>query len=129
MKKEVIFTKDAPMPKGPYSQAIKAGNLLFVSGQAAIDPKTGKFLAPDDIETQTDIVMKSIDLILKKAGTSLDSVVKSGIFIDDIGKFEKFNNVYKKYFTQDPPARTTVEVGHFFKGMCIEIDVIALIPE
>ena len=128
MKKEIIFTKKAPMPKGPYSQAVKAGNLLYVSGQAAVDPKTGKFLAPGDIETQTDLVMKNIEEILKAGGSSLENVIKSSVFIDDISKFNDFNNVYKKYFIKEPPARSTVEIGHFFEGMCVEIDVIAIVP-
>jgi len=127
MQKEVIFTEKAPMP-GAYSQAVKAGNFLFLSGQGGIDPKTGKISAPGDIEAQTDLAMKNIKAILEAGGTSLANVVRITVFIDEIGKSEGFNNVYKKYFVEDPPARATVEVGHFPKGMCVEIQVIALVP-
>jgi len=129
MKKEVIITKNAPEPKGAYSQAIKVGNLVFVSGQAAVDIETGKFLAPGDIVKQTDITMKNVKAILEAAGSSLENVVKTTVFIDDIGKFKDFNSVYEKYFKVNPPARSTVEVANFFEGMCIEIDAIAIIEE
>jgi len=129
MKKEVIITKNAPEPKGAYSQAIKADNLIFVSGQAAVDIDTGKFLEPGDIVKQTDITMKNIKAILEAAGSSLENVIKTTVFIDDISKFGDFNSVYQKYFKINPPARTTVEVANFFEGMCIEIDAIALINE
>ena len=129
MKKEVIITKEAPEPKGAYSQAIRAGNLVFVSGQAAVDIETGKFLEPGDIIKQTDITMKNIQTILEAAGSSLENVVKTTVFIDDIGKFKEFNSVYEKYFKVNPPARSTVEVANFFEGMCIEIDAIAIVGE
>ena len=129
MKKEVIITKNAPEPKGAYSQAIKVGNLVFVSGQAAVDIKTGEFLEPGDIVKQTDITMKNIKAILEAAGSSIENVVKTTVFIDDIGKFKDFNSVYEKYFQVNPPARSTVEVANFFEGMCIEIDAIAVVEE
>jgi len=129
MRKEMIVTKEAPVPQGPYSQAIKSGQFLFLSGQAGIDPATGKLIAPGDIEAQTEQVMKNIKAILKAGGTSLANVVKVTAFIDDISKFDCFNNVYKKNFVENPPARSTVEIAHFFKGMCVEIDAIALVPE
>jgi len=128
MKKEVIFTKKTPLPGGQYSQAIKAGDFIFVSGQTARDLKTGEILSPGDIEAQTDIVMKNIGTILNAGRTSLSNVIKSSVFIDDCRKFKLFNNVYKKYFPENPPARTAVATGHFEKGLCIEIDVIALAP-
>jgi len=127
MKKEVIKSNNAPAPKGAYSQGIKVGDLVFVSGQAAIDVDTGEFLAPGDIVKQTDIIMKNIKAILEAAGSSLENVVKTTVFIDDIGKFKDFNNVYEKFFKINPPARSTVEVGNFFEGMCIEIEAIAVI--
>lgn len=129
MKKEIIFTKKTPLPRGQFSQAIKAGNFIFVSGQTARDMKTGEILAPGDIEAQADIVMRNIETILNTGGTSLSNVVKSSVFIDDYRKFRIFNNVYKKYFLEEPPARTTVATGHFEKGLCVEIDVIALVPK
>lgn len=128
MKKEVILTENAPLPKGPFSQAIRAGNFLFLSGQGAWDPKTGKLLAHGDIAAQTEIIIKNMLAILKAGGCSLDNVVKVIVFINDLSNFNSFNNVYKKYFVENPPARTTVEIGNFEEGMCIEIDVIALVP-
>jgi 2-iminobutanoate/2-iminopropanoate deaminase len=128
MKKEIIFTKKTPLPGGQFSQAIKAGDFIFVSGQTPRDLKTREILAPGDIEAQTDIVMKYIETILNAGGTSLSNVVKSSVFIDDYRKFRLFNNVYKKYFPKEPPARTTVSTENFEKGLCIEVDVIALAP-
>lgn len=82
---------------------------------------------PGDIEKQTDIIMRNIEIVLNERGVSLSDVVKSSVFIDDNSKFKLFNNVYKKYFPKDPPVRTAVAIGNFEKGMCIEIDVIALV--
>ena len=128
MKKEVIFSKKVPLPGGQYSQAIKVGDFIFTSGQTARDLESGKILSPGDIEAQTDIIMRNIATILNERGASLSNVVKSSVFIDDNCKFKLFNNVYKKYFPENPPARTTVATGYFEKGLCIEIDVIALVP-
>lgn len=128
MKKEVIFSKKVPLPGGQYSQAIKVGDFIFTSGQTARDLESGKILSPGDIEAQTDIIMRNIATILNERGVSLSNVVKSSVFIDDNCKFKLFNNVYKKYFPENPPARTTVATGYFEKGLCIEIDVIALVP-
>ena len=127
MKKEVIFTKKTLLPGGQYSQAIKVGDFIFTSGQTARDLKSGELLSPGDIEAQTDIIMRNIEILLKERGTSLSNVVKTSVFIDDNQKFKLFNNVYKKYFPEDPPVRTAVAIGNFEKGMCIEIDVIALV--
>lgn len=125
MKKEVIFSKKAPQPGGHYSQAIKLGSVIFTSGQTAKDLITGEVLFSGDIEAQTDVIMKNIEILLKEAGSSLANVVKTSVFIDDQNKFQKFNNTYKKYFPQDPPVRTTIATGNFAEGVCIEIDVIA----
>ncbi len=125
MKKEIIFTKEAPQPTGHYSQAIKIGDLVFTAGQTAKDTNTGEVLFPDNIEAQTDIIMKNIATLLKEAGLSLANVIKTSVFINDIDKFQKFNNAYKKYFPEDPPVRTTVATGNFTKGVCVEIDVVA----
>ena len=128
MKKEVIFTKKVPLPGGQYSQAIKIGDFIFTSGQTARDLKSGEILFPGDIESQTNIIMRNIETILNERGGSLSDVVKSSVFIDDNHKFKLFNNVYKKYFPKDPPVRNAVAIGNFEKGLCIEIDVIALVP-
>jgi len=126
MKKEILLSKDAPQPKGPYSQAVKAGNLIFVSGQGAWDPKTGKLMAHGDIAAQTEIIFENIKSILSAAGCTLSDVVKSNVFIKDLNEFSKYNEVYKRYFPDNYPARTTVKITDFEEGMCIEIDVIAL---
>lgn len=127
MKKEVLFSEKTPAPGGHYSQAIKLGNLIFTSGQTARNTPSGEILFPGDIEAQTDVIMKNIELLLKESGSSLSNVVKTTVFIDDQNKFKLFNNAYKKFFPQDPPVRTTVATGNFAKGMCIEIDVIAFL--
>jgi len=129
MNKEIIFTKRIPLPSGQYSQAIKVGDFIFTSGQTARDLKNGEILFPGDIEAQTDTIMKNIEIILNEKGISLSDVVKSSVFIDDTRKFKLFNDVYKKYFPKDPPVRTAVAIGNFEKGMCIEIDVIAMISK
>jgi len=126
MKKEVILTENAALPKGPYSQAIKAGNFLFLSGQGAWDSKTGKLLAHGDITSQTEIIIKNIKSILEAAGCTLDDVVKTNVFIKDLKEFSKYNEVYKKHFKENYPARTTVKITDFEEGMQIEMDVIAL---
>lgn len=126
MKKEVILTKNVAFPKGPYSQAIKAGNFIFVSGQGAWDPKSGNLLAHGDIIAQTEIILQNIKSILETTGSTLDDIVKTNVFIKDLNDFNKFNNVYKKYFKENYPARTTVKITDFEEGMQIEIDVIAL---
>jgi len=128
MKREVILTKNAPLPKGPFSQAIRAGNFLFLPGQAAWDPRSGKLLAHGAIATQTEIIIKNISAILKVGGCSLDNVVKVNVFINDLSNFDSFNDVYKKYFVENQPARTTVEIGNFKEGMCIEMDMVTLVP-
>jgi len=129
MKKEVIFTRNAPLPSGQYSQAVKAGGFIFLSGQTARDLKTGEILAPGNIKAQTDIIMKNIETILHAGGSSISNVIKSSVFINDPSKFTFFNNSYKKYFLKNPPVRTTIATGYFEKGLCIEIDVIALVEE
>ena len=126
MKKEILLSKNAPQPKGPYSQAVKAGNLIFVSGQGAWDPKTGNLMAHGDIAAQTEIILENIKSILETAGCTLDDVVKSNVFIKDLKEFSKYNEVYKKYFTDNCPARTTVKITDFEEGMQVEMDVIAL---
>jgi 2-iminobutanoate/2-iminopropanoate deaminase len=125
MEKEVILTKNVALPKGPYSQAIKAGNFIFVSGQGAWDSKTGNLIAPGDIIAQTEIIIKNIKLILEAADCTLDDIVKTNVFIKDLKKFSKYNDVYKRYFLGNCPARTTVRITDFEEGMEIEMDVIA----
>jgi 2-iminobutanoate/2-iminopropanoate deaminase len=126
MSKEIIKTDYAPAAIGPYSQAVKAGNLLFVSGQIPIDYITGNVVI-DGIEAETRQVMKNIIAILEAAKGSLDKVVKTTIFLKNMGDFAKVNEVYASYFTTDYPARETVEVSALPKGVNVEISVIALL--
>jgi 2-iminobutanoate/2-iminopropanoate deaminase len=123
--REVIATKDGPQAIGPYSQAIKANGFVFVSGQVAIDPATQQVIA-GDVAAQTDRVMKNLDGILKAAGSGLEKVVRSGVFLKSMGDFAAMNEVYGRYFSSAPPARSTVEVARLPKDVLIEIDVVAL---
>ncbi len=121
MKK--IETVKAPAAIGPYSQAIKSGNLVITSGQIPIDPKTGE-LTGEDISAQTEQVIKNLSEVLKEAGCGLENVVKTTCFLKDMKDFAKFNEVYAKYFT-GRPARSCVEVAALPKGALVEIEVIA----
>jgi 2-iminobutanoate/2-iminopropanoate deaminase len=122
--KSIVKTDKAPAPIGPYNQAVWAGNLLFVSGQVAIEPSTGE-LVMDDIETETHQVMKNIKAILTEAGVDFGHIVKTSIFLSDMGNFAKVNAVYGSYFTADFPARETVEVSVLPKNVNVEISVTA----
>jgi 2-iminobutanoate/2-iminopropanoate deaminase len=123
--REVIATDGAPKAIGPYSQAIRAGGLLFTSGQVAIDPATQQVIA-GDIAAQTDRVMKNLTAILETAGSSLEKVVRCTVFLKNMNDFGAMNEVYARYFKQAPPARSTVEVARLPKDVQVEIDVIAL---
>ncbi|HNQ61043.1 MAG TPA: RidA family protein [Bacteroidia bacterium] len=123
--KSIIRTSAAPAPIGPYSQAVKAGNLLFVSGQIALDPSTGE-LINTDIKAETGRVMMNLSAILKEAGMDFNSVVKSSIFLKDMNDFGKVNEVYGEFFKENPPARETVQVSRLPKDVNVEISVIAI---
>ena len=123
--REVIATKDAPQAIGPYSQAIKANGFVFVSGQIAINPADGA-IVPGGVKEQTERVMTNLKHILAAAGSSLEKVVKSNVFLKDMSEFAAMNEVYGKFFTAAPPARATVEVARLPKDVLVEIDVIAL---
>ena len=120
---EVVYTKDAPEAIGPYSQAIKAGNLVFTSGQIPIDPATGNIEAVT-IEEQTEQVCRNIQAVLASAGTSIDKVVKTVCFLSDMDNFAAFNAVYAKYFV-GKPARSCVAVKTLPKNVLVEVDTIA----
>jgi 2-iminobutanoate/2-iminopropanoate deaminase len=126
MSKTVIYSNNAPEPIGPYSQAIKAGNLLFISGQIAIEKSTGKIVS-STIEEETQQVMFNIQEILKAAGASFSQVVKTTIFLKDMNNFPKVNEVYGRSFQTQPPARETVEVSRLPKDVNVEISCIALV--
>lgn len=123
--REVIATTDGPKAIGPYSQAIKANGFVFVSGQVAIDPATQQVIS-GDVAAQTERVIKNLAGILKAAGSDLEKVVRSGVFLKNIGDFAAMNEVYGKFFSLAPPARSTVEVARLPKDVLVEIDVIAL---
>ena len=123
--REVIATKQALQAIGPYSQAIRAQGLIFTSGQIAIDPATAQIIA-GDVSAQTDRVLKNLAAILQASGSSLEKVLRCTVFLKNMGDFAAMNEVYGRYFQQEPPARSTVEVARLPKDVLIEIDVIAL---
>jgi 2-iminobutanoate/2-iminopropanoate deaminase len=125
MSKTVIYSKNAPEPIGPYSQAIQAANMLFISGQIAIDPSSGN-IDKTDIQAETTQVMKNLEKILDAAGLNFGHVVKCSIFLKDMNNFPKVNEVYGQYFQQQPPARETVEVSRLPKDVNVEISCIAV---
>lgn len=120
-----VQTSEAPGAIGPYSQAIVAGELVFVSGQIPLDPATGAMLETD-AAGQAGLVMRNVAKILEAAGSSLDRVVKTTIFLADLADFESVNGVYARFFGEDPPARATVQVSGLPKGARVEIDAVAL---
>ncbi len=124
MTKQFVRTPNAPQPLGPYSQGIKAGNFLFVAGQGPIDPKTGQ-MSSEEIETQTRQTLENIKAIVEASGLSMRDLVKVSIFLKNVDDFRKVNEVYKTFFLENPPARTTVEAKLPAPGMLIEIDAIA----
>ncbi|MCL9808793.1 RidA family protein [Flavobacterium luminosum] len=124
--KKIIFTEKAPAPIGPYSQAVLSGNTLYTSGQIAINPANGE-LVTSDIETETEQVMQNLKAVLEAADMTFDNVIKSTIFIMNMGDFAKINAVYGKYFQEETaPARETVQVATLPKNVNIEISVIAV---
>src|SRR5690606_11820931 len=122
--KEIINTSAAPAPLGPYSQAVKAGNHLYISGQIAIDPATNELLI-GSVEEETGLVMSHLGSVLKAAGYEFSDVVKATIFLSDMSLFPKVNEVYGQSFKFDPPARETVAVKGLPKGVNVEISIIA----
>ena len=125
MKKKVIQTEKAPKAIGPYSQAIQAGNLLFLSGQIPLDPVSGE-LVKGDIREQTRRVLENLKGVLESQHLGMDDVVKVTIFLKDMGNFSQVNEVYGTYFPSSPPARSTVEVARLPRDVDIEIEAIAL---
>ena len=123
MRKHVI-SDEAPKPIGPYSQAVVAGGLIFVSGQIPLDPKTNT-LVEGDITVQTEQVLKNLMAILKEAKMGADNVVKTTVFLSDLGDFAKMNETYAKYLGKNPPARSTIQAAALPRGVKVEIDLIA----
>jgi 2-iminobutanoate/2-iminopropanoate deaminase len=122
--KKIISTGEAPAAIGPYSQAVRSGRLLFCSGQIPLDPKSGQ-IVPGDIAAQTRRVLDNIAAVLRAEGLSFDHVMKTTIFLTNLGDFQTVNEIYGSYFKQNPPARSTVQVSALPKGANVEIEVIA----
>ncbi|MEM1545579.1 MAG: Rid family detoxifying hydrolase [Candidatus Methanomethylicia archaeon] len=127
IKKEVIATNKAPIPVGPYSQAIRAGSFIFVAGQGPIDPRTRQIIG-NTIEEQTEVTLNNIKAILEEAGSSMENVIKVTVYLSNIEDFDAMNRVYSKFFRENPPARTTIQ-AKLWKNILIEIDAIAVIPD
>jgi 2-iminobutanoate/2-iminopropanoate deaminase len=124
--KDVVFTPRGPKPIGPYSQAIKANGFIFVSGQIALDPQAGEFTGAD-VRQQTERVMDNLKAILEAGGVSLGHVVKTTVYLKDMNDFTAMNEVYARYFTAAPPARSTVQAARLPKDALVEIDVVAFL--
>lgn len=128
MRREPVKTSNAPAALGPYSQAIKVGEFVYTSGQIAIDPATGEFIG-GGIAEQTERVLNNVAAVLEAAGSSLDQVVKTLVFLADMDDFAAMNEVYAKFFTDAPPARSTVQAARLPKDARIEIEAVALITK
>ena len=126
--KSVVATEQAPAAIGPYSQAIKAGEFVFTSGVIPLDPVSGEIVGTD-VTAQTERVMASLKAVLEAAGSSLDNVVKTTCFLQDLADFAAFNAVYSQSFTSEPPARSTVQVAKLPREVLVEVEAVALLPE
>ncbi len=124
MAKKAILSQDAPAPIGPYSQAVQVGNWVFISGQIPLDPVTGK-VVEGGIATQTRQVLQNLQAVLTAVGMNLDSIVKTTIYLTDLGEFSTVNEIYETYFHPPYPARATVQVSALPKGVRVEIEAIA----
>ena len=122
--KDIVLTDKGPKPIGPYSQAVKSNGFLFVSGQVALDPRSNEFV-PGDVRQQTERVLENLKGILEASGANLNHVVKTTVFLKDINDFAAMNEIYGKFFTAAPPARSTVQVARLPKDALVEIEVIA----
>ncbi len=122
--KDIVLTDRGPKPIGPYSQAVKSNGFVFISGQVALDPKTNDFVG-DDVRQQTERVLENLKAILEASGVTLTHVVKTTVFLKDMNDFAAMNEVYARYFTAAPPARSTVQAARLPKDALVEIDLIA----
>jgi len=127
-QKQPIVANNAPKAIGPYSMAIKAGPFLFVSGQLGLDPVTGD-LVSGGVAAETRQALNNLKAILEAAGSSLEAVVKTTVFLRDIGEFSTMNQVYNEFFTQNPPARSAIQAAALPRGAAVEIEAIALLPD
>ena len=124
--KEIVATENAPSAIGPYSQAVKTGGMVFCSGQIPIDVATGEFVS-NDVAEQTEQVLKNLSAVLEAAGTSLNNVVKTTVFLSDMNDFAAMNEIYAKYFSENKPARATVQAARLPRDARVEIDCIAVV--
>lgn len=128
MDKQIIFTPNAPAAVGPYSQAVKFNNMVYTAGQIALDPAT-RNLVEGNVAAQTEQVLRNLIAVLTAAGTNLQNVVKTTVFLQNMGDFAAMNEVYGRYFDSNPPARSTVEVAKLPLNALVEIEVIAVVNE
>jgi 2-iminobutanoate/2-iminopropanoate deaminase len=126
MSKEIISTENAPAAVGPYSQAVRIGNLVYTAGQVALDPALGK-LVGDDAPAQAEQALRNLAAILEAAGTSLENVVKTTVFLDSMDDYKAVNEVYGRFFSKNPPARSAVEVARLPLGALVEIEAVAVV--
>jgi len=124
--KEIIATDQAPRAIGPYSQAVRAGNVIFASGQIPIDPSTGEFVA-GGVAEQTEQVMRNITAVLEAAGSGLNQIVKTTVFLADMNDFTAMNEVYARFFPETPPARATIQAARLPRDAKVEIEAIAVL--
>ena len=125
MTKEIIATENAPAAVGPYSQAVKVGNMVFTSGQIGLNPDGSGMV--DGLENQAHQVLKNLSAVLEAVGSSLDNVIKTTVFLSDINDYKVVNGIYAEYFTGEPPARSAVEVANLPLGALVEVEAIGLI--
>lgn len=128
MKKKIIHTEHAPAAVGPYSQAVRVGSLVYTAGQIALDPATGK-MVEGDVQAQTQQVLTNLKAVLEAAGSSLKNVVKTTVFLQDMGDFQAMNGVYAEFFTKNPPARSAVQAAALPLGAQVEIEAVALVKK
>ena len=126
MAKEIISTENAPAAVGPYSQAVRVGNLVYTAGQVAIDPASGKLVGEDAL-AQAEQVLRNLKAVLEAAGSSLENVVKTTVFLKNMDDYKAVNEVYGRFFTHNPPARSAVEVARLPLGALVEIEAVAVI--
>lgn len=125
MKKKIVNTADAPAAVGPYSQAVRVGRLVYTAGQIPLDPATGK-VVEGDVSAQTERVLQNLKAVVEAAGSSLSQVIKTTVFLQDMNDFAAMNKVYSQFFTENPPARSAVEVAALPLGVQVEIEAVAL---
>ncbi len=128
MRKTTIHTEKAPAAVGPYSQATRVGMFVYTAGQIPLDPATGK-MVEDNIETQTRRALENLQAVLEAAGAGLDSVLKTTVFLQDMGEFAAMNGVYAEFFSENPPARSAVEVAALPLGARVEIEAVAVVKD